>query len=43
MINNVYIKAGGGGAKFTNAGGLAGKNILLGVPNNWTIADGGGI
>ena len=32
-----------GSAKFTNAGGLAGKNILLGAPNNWTIADGGGI
>jgi surface protein len=32
-----------GGARFTNAGGLVGKNILLGVPNNWTIADGGGI
>ena len=32
-----------GGAQFTNAGGLAGKNILLGVPNNWTIVDGGGI
>jgi surface protein len=32
-----------GGARFTNAGGLAGKNILLGAPNNWTIADGGGV
>ena len=32
-----------GGAQFTNAGGLAGKNILLGAPNNWTIVDGGGI
>lgn len=31
-----------GGARFTNAGGLAGKNILLGAPNNWTIVDGGG-
>ena len=32
-----------GSARFTNAGGLAGKNILLGAPNYWTIADGGGI
>jgi surface protein len=32
-----------GGARFTNAGGLAGKNILLGAPNNWTIVDGGGV
>jgi surface protein len=30
-------------AKFTNAGGLAGKTILLGAPNNWIITDGGGI
>jgi len=32
-----------GGAKFTNAGGLAGKTLLLAAPNNWTITDGGGI
>ena len=32
-----------GSARFTNVGGLVGKNILLGVPNNWTIADGGGV
>ena len=32
-----------GTANFTNAGGLAGKNILLGAPNNWIILDGGGI
>jgi surface protein len=32
-----------GSAQFTNAGGLAGKTILLGAPNTWTIADGGGI
>ena len=32
-----------GGARFTNAGGLAGKTILLNAPNNWTIIDGGGI
>ena len=32
-----------GSAEYTTAGGQAGKNILLGVPNNWTIADGGGI
>ena len=32
-----------GTAQFTNAGGLAGKTILLAPPNNWTIADGGGI
>jgi surface protein len=32
-----------GSARFTNAGGLVGKNILLGAPNNWTIADGGGV
>ena len=32
-----------GSANFTNAGGLAGKIILLGAPNNWTITDGGGI
>ena len=32
-----------GGANFTNAGGLIGKNILLGAPNNWIILDGGGI
>jgi len=32
-----------GSAEYTTAGGQAGKNILLGAPNNWTIADGGGI
>ena len=32
-----------GGAEYTTAGGQAGKNILLGSPNNWTITDGGGI
>jgi surface protein len=32
-----------GSARFTNAGGLVGKNILLGAQNNWTIADGGGV
>jgi surface protein len=31
------------GAQYTVAGGQAGKNILLAAPNNWTIADGGGI
>ena len=30
-------------AQYTVAGGQAGKNILLAAPNNWTIADGGGI
>jgi surface protein len=32
-----------GGARFTNAGGLAGKTLLLAAPNNWTIVDGGGV
>jgi surface protein len=32
-----------GTAQYTVAGGQAGKNILLAAPNNWTIADGGGI
>jgi surface protein len=32
-----------GTAEYTTAGGQAGKNILLGAPNNWTITDGGGI
>jgi len=32
-----------GGARFTNAGGLAGKAVLVAAPNNWTIVDGGGI
>jgi surface protein len=32
-----------GSAEYTTAGGQAGKNILLGAPNNWTIIDGGGI
>ncbi len=29
-----------GSIKYT-AAGTAGKNILLGAPNNWTITDGG--
>jgi hypothetical protein len=30
-----------GTAKYTDIGGLAGRNILTGAPNNWTIVDGG--
>lgn len=30
-----------GTAKFTDVGGLAGRTILTGAPNNWTITDGG--
>jgi len=40
VVNNCYISFGE--AKYTIAGGLAGKNILTSV-NNWTITDGGGI
>jgi surface protein len=32
-----------GTAEYTTAGGQAGKDILEGAPNNWTIIDGGGI
>ena len=31
------------GVQYTIAGGQAGRNILTGAPNNWTITDGGGI
>ena len=30
-----------GTAKYTDVGGLAGRNILTGAPYNWTIVDGG--
>lgn len=32
-----------GTIQYTIAGGQAGRNILTGAPNNWTITDGGGI
>jgi len=40
VVNNLYISFGE--AKYSIAGGLAGKNILTSV-NNWSITDGGGI
>jgi surface protein len=32
-----------GTIQYTIVGGQAGRNILTGAPNNWTITDGGGI
>jgi hypothetical protein len=34
------LEIGFGSAKYTSAG-QAGRNILTGAPNNWTITDGG--
>ena len=38
---NLFIEFSG--VQYTIAGGQAGRNILTGAPNNWTITDGGGI
>jgi hypothetical protein len=32
-----------GTANFTNATGLACKNVLTGAPNNWIVNSGGGV